>query len=442
MKNKLFIILGLLLSPAILAGGLQASFEGSSYPETLHSTVLEYHGDVDGSGNWIDLSGSNYEYCSEDFTTNWIPSHVTVGSNQYKNPIDNTLTADVLHEDTGNFGRYVLIRSPLPAGYYVLSVYIRPLARSWIALYDLEGGFAYLTNFNIATCTLGTSYPTFIDAGCQRIDTNWVRIWQVGYRATPVTTSHYIYVEATASDGGAYIGLDQDAVVIYGADVRSIPTGSPDHSPGVYHPTTFIVKPRLDLTQNGNPPTGFSDLQDASGNRLSSRSFDGATQYYTRATSGVYDIFTGDHTLTFVAKRLTGASYPAILEIGGYTRSGLLIQYGGSTMDAYYSKDGSSKTVTGPAFSTDTWHIGQVVCSNNLAKVCIDGSCGSAVDITGYGIYNPSKTPVYFGSDYGALNKWKGEIAFIQADKRALSANELAQQRERLWGIFSNRSAW
>ncbi len=148
----------------------------------------------------------------------------------------------------------------------------------------------------------------------------------------------------------------------------------------------------------------------------------------------------GDHVYTFLVARTDagGTNIRALFSHGSNNADGLYIRqtYSTGKWEAIYSKaaDTAIASVTDSA-SSSRWHVLQLIRISDLAILYLDGVPGVPVDVSGYGI-DGSRT-LYLGWD-GAGNRWAGDIAYARMDAVALSVNDLAGQREKLWAIASS----
>jgi hypothetical protein len=234
----------------------------------------------------------------------------------------------------------------------------------------------------------------------------------------------------------AYEGTDIDSIAIYGAQLVDNTDGF-IQGPGIYYATTSVTKPRLDLAPTGAPPSIASHLQGSDGNRLMARSFNGATQYYSRAYHAAVNIFTDNSTLTVVCAQDADAGLAEQMPFGFGTNdntSGALLDFYVGNVRMYY---GSVYTNTVFSTTDSKYHIIQVVRNSDVATTYIDGAAGTPVDVTGKG--NTLAGNIMVGAYTTGIDKFKGNILYSSLDNKALSAVELANDRELILGIAGRK---
>jgi hypothetical protein len=440
--KQLICILVILTSGVVSASGLQSSFTGSRLPDARHSTIFQYDGTVDANGNLIDVGGENLLSNSEDASATWTVQRASVIVNQYRNVIDGNKTMDVIHEDNTPANTHRIYRSDsATVGHtYTISLYMKPLNRTWTQIVVYDGTNYHGAYFNLsASGFVGTLYAAGDIVNIQKITTENYRVNVVVTITAGATTT--TYVQTAAGDGAAtYNGLDQDSLAIFGWQMVDNTDGY-IVGPGLYHATTATTKPRLDLAPTGNPPGIDSHLQDSAGNKLRARSFDGATQCYSRAHHDCMNIFDSSHTLTFVLSRSSAVvdTQDLLFRHGNYDADGIYVSDFHRTLPptAYYGRAGSGAPVYPPviALNDGRYRILQIVRSGNTATAYIDGTAGASVNVAGYGI-DISDT-IWLGAYVFGNNLWNGAILYARLDSEALDARALAQDRERIRGVLS-----
>jgi hypothetical protein len=444
--KKLIVVLvilasGVAFSGIAAAGGLEASFTGSRLPNARSSMIFQYRGDtIDSAGNLIDVSGENLFQDSNCGA--WTAPRGSFSVNSVKNPLDGNLTAGIYSEDNSpatDHGFY-------PSGYaatvghtYTMSIYLYPVNRQWVRIgfYEATGAY-YDYFFNLSTGTLGTvdAAAGGIGYSYQRIVGNW---WRLSItRVAQATENIFLIVHPAEADNDyTFDGLSQPDFNYYGAQVVDNTDGY-IVGPGLYHATTATTKPRLDLAPTGNPPGIDSHLQDSAGNKLRARSFDGATQYYSRAHHDAMNINDTDHTYTFVVRPTSNTSSPTLFTHGAVISTGCYFYWsaGGTGFQATYSSGAGFVGTNLIAFVLNQYHIIQIVRSSNSATVYMDGSPTAPLDVTGYGI--DVNATMYLGT-YNAVptNPAFADILYTSLDSRALSVIELAKDREEINGYLS-----
>ena len=418
--------------------GLNASFTGARLSGlTRNSTILEYDGTVSGAGNLIDVGGENLCPYSETFE-NWTQTRVSTISNQYKNPINGAFTADILHEDNtpGSTHCFQAVYSTISGHVYTFSAYVMKNARNWTQLFIWDTG-GRSGNFNLNTGVSGVT-SNIISSDIQKVDGNWFRV-NIRFVCTLTGVSGFYIFAAEADNDITFDGLDQDSLVVYGAQIVDN-TDNVILGPGIYHPTTATIKPRHDLAPSGTPPTVLSDLQGADGNKLPARSFDGVTQFYSKAHHDSMNVFDSDHTLTMVIHHVLGADTDELFShVTATAGCRLLFANGLNIFRAQYSNAGGNVLVpqSGSISTSGLTYILQLVRSSNIATLYVNGVAGTPVDVTGYGL--DGSATLILGQTL------EGNLSYTRLDSEALSADALAKDREAIRGIMTNWSrdnAW
>lgn len=443
---KFTVLLVLLTSHVVFAGGLEAAFTGSKLPNARSSMIFQHRGDTIYPGqDLVDVSGENLQQYSEAFE-NWTPARASIIINQYKNPLNGEKTADVLHEDNTPANNHIIYLRPdfLINHTYTLSLYVRPLNRQWIYVLSNDGvayygGYFQLTNSG----TVGWLQPNTLDAKVQKINSEWYRISFRFVSAATVVGFFYI-IPADNTPVDTYNGLDVDSLVIHGAQVVDNTDGY-IQGPGIYHATTATTKPRLDMSANTYPIGIDSHLQDSNGNKLRARSYNGTTMAYARAHHDCMNVFDQDHTLTMVVRSDTSAvwgSEDTLFSHGAWGTAGVYVEsIVGTRWLANYGAGGGvaievNSTGVETAVNDGMYKIVQIVRSSNTGTMYIDGVAGASVDVTGYGV--DGNYTMYLGVyNGGAGNFWDGDILYDSLDNRALSSAELARDREEIRGYLS-----
>jgi hypothetical protein len=421
--------------------GINVPFTGSNPPSVDSQTIFQYRGDVDGAGSLEDWSGENLLLNSEDFSSWTAVALTSVSANIVKNPLDNLLTADGFIATAVDTQHGTTQAVTLTAVNHKLGVLAKVGNVNWLYLGDSTVANAY-SYFNLSSGVVGTK-----GAGCLN---NWIFPlgggWYVAsIEFTGTAASHTIQVYSALADTDNDFAGDAATINTYvvAARLESKPTYK-DYA-NIYKQTGASAKPRLDLTQNGNPTSGFSDLQMSDGNRMMGRSLNGTTQWYSRGHDASMNVFDQDHTITFaLTKSTTSVGEDYLFDKSTSAARGLLIEQitvAGPFLAYYYNSSGAQLVVTGPATAINDGrtHILQLVRNNNIATVYLDSIAGTPVDITGYGY--DGNGGLWLEAWAGTANyTWQGSVFFTQLDSRALSATELAAQREAIWGLYSNKS--
>jgi hypothetical protein len=414
----------------------QASFSGARLDGlTRPTTVGEWRGDtVDGSGNLLDVSGQNNVKYADD----WTSVRSTKSLNSYNNPIDGLKTAMAIVEDAtagDSHGIYVGSISGSTTLMNVYSAYIKPIGRTWCyisiadavtrsAYFNLSGNGAVGTTANVAAY------------GIRRSSNGFYRVWI----ASPLTTAtgRELYILGASGNGGAlYNGvLGSDSIGVYGAQWETVRSGETRTTPGMFKPTTTVTKPLYDMTQTNNPSVIQSSLQSLDGNRLLAQSYNGTNQRHYNSSIGSTNILKTPHTVT-VVYRSKSTDISSLLS--NYTTGGYDLTEGELV---YYNSGGGTKKVTfTPSYNGQVRIFQETLSNSNISSVYINGVASIPVDVTGYLYANAT---ISFGTDhvgnYGAY-----EVLYVRIDNEVLSTTRLAEERDIIRGIASNRSkesAW
>ena len=396
MRKLIVFILALIFSQnTVFAGGLQASFTGSpNSPCDVtcdQYSVACYDGEVDGSGNLLDKSGCNLSVQSEDFGTTWTTTRASIVTNQAKNPVDGALTADALVEDGTAADTHFTQQPGVPlvlGTTYVVSTYIKPGLRKWVAVYitvENTGYYFNLENVGAIGNPLGPAFsPKII-----RVTEDWYRV-SFAFTATATASRS---LQFYAGEGNADInfdGLSTTSLYLFGAQFRE-QRNVTDTNPGRYIATVAANKPWHDLAPTGAPGYVQGDFQRSDGNKINGRSFVSAsTQYYSKADHDSLDIFGDDNTTTVAYVTKLGApATQGIICKGNFQTAGMYIydSTGANYITARYNKAGATADPLISLTNVDDGHIRivQQTRKDNVAVVCGDGDCGTPVSVLTYG---------------------------------------------------------
>jgi len=438
MRLTLSFLILLLGLPA-QASDLFAPFQGSRVSGlTRSSTIAEYDGTTDAAGNLLDLSGSNYCPASEQMDLWTLGSvYTSVVANQYRSPIDNQLSADSVKEygasGGGDATAYHYIQKNMGAASagvrYTNSGYFKKVNRSWVMLQPYDATAAAeraRASFNLDTGVASsllagtTATITKVSGGWYRLSVSWVQ-------PTDSLSILSVFSALEGDNDRQYAGSDQVAFAVVGAQMAK--NDQWRQGPGIYHPTTnSVTKPLLDLAPTSAPTSAYSYLQNRDGNRLQARAFNGAGQYYNAGNSTAFNVFDTNSTITIVA--LSNAAQ-IIDAFNSGTAGGVIVRH--SNIVRWYKADGNYVDLNGPAdYSTDgKYHTYQVVRSNDIATLIIDGVAGTPKSVAGYGIDAvPGLSPSVGSTSFA------GTVLYTRVDSTALSHEELAKDREALQGTL------
>lgn len=406
----------LLFSPPLWAGGLQASFESSRFSGlTRESTIAEYWGDVTGANVLIDHSGENNMTYTEDFSNAaWTKTNVTVTADQVLGPEGSN--ADLL--------------TPTAADSYVYQDDAGAAAgETHTCAWDIR---SVVGNVNLSIHAYNQAHGAI--RGTEAIT------------VTPYWRRYSIQGVLVAGDTAVGCTIGGNTTWNTGENLYAVRASSQENDqwrtgPGVYHPVLVAVtKPALDLAQNNNPTAARVHLQ-MQGNKGPAREYDGTNQDYRLAHDPAINVFDTSHTMTFaVLQDIGAAGFDRIFSHDDGANGGIDVYSANlaSWRVRYRAAGGGTITVDGPASVTNDGllHFVQVVRDGNDVTVYLDGTPGATVDVTGYG--DDVAAVIYLGSNNA--NFLDGQISYTAIRSRALSDDELAEEREMLWGVTSNWS--
>jgi hypothetical protein len=279
---------------------------------------------------------------------------------------------------------------------------------------------------------LRADYPHIASLGIEQafttFDVDVTTVWQRFSYTKTITVAGGLYVDIVP---GRY---SVDTGTLYVSDAQLILNDRYRTNEGAYlNPSDQAIdKPVHDLAPNNAPTRALADVE-GKGNRLTARDFDATNQYYNKADHDSLDMFDTDFTVTAYVRCDDATGDPSIFGKGAYNTSGILVQLVAGNMMAYFSKAADVATVTGPAFSLNVYHTVHVIRDSDFARVCVDGTCGTAVDVSTYGIDNA--TTFVIAAIGAGSNDWRGQIAGVKGTARVLSDDELAYERARIMGL-------
>lgn len=438
MIKKFIILLSVILTTNVSGGDFFAPFSGSRINGlTKSSTIAEYDSTVDvSSGNLIDKSGSNYLTYTDAFGS-WTATRSSVLADQYRNPRTNVLDADVLREDgTAGNNHFVYNSYSTTSGVtYSYSVYVRGLYRTWVRLnVNTDGASAYFQL--IGGGSAGTT-ASGVTAKIHRVSDNWYRCAIKWKSATTAAQQFEIYAAEADADVTFDGTLDRADLVLSGAQLSIMDSYRTDF-PGVYHPVVATVtKPLLDLAPTAAPTESKSYLQTNEGRRLKARTFNGTTQYYSKAHDASMNVFDSAFTVTIVAKNTAGVNDTAILDHQSGT-GGFQVTWNTSNCYAlFWNGAGATKTALGPATSAPSnyYFVCQIVRdANSNAWTYVNGAKGTPISVSGYGI--DISNSLFAATSNAGGGFFGGDILYTRIDAEALSDVQLAKEREILQGTL------
>lgn len=183
---------------------------------------------------------------------------IVANSADYQDPWG-TYTADVLHEDVagGANTTHAITNSTRVTGVgdiHTFCVYAQPINRDWLYFLDLsdspDGCF-----FNVDTCEVGTITGAAHYGRTQEIGRGWCRACCT-FTTDNAATQVAIYI-GEADNDYVFVGLDQDSIVIWGADWIENTYGT-SHIPNTG--TGYPVKLADDVTIDPHPANENKDI--------------------------------------------------------------------------------------------------------------------------------------------------------------------------------------
>jgi len=415
------MVLGLVLAcTGVKAAGLQASFESARY-ECLQDDPLMvfcYDGTVDTSGNLIDWSGENLLTDRTEFD-DWTQSGTcAVTADQWANPVDGTVDADLLDNTGGaNTDHRHLYSASTTANTHTGSVWVRVDTAHNVTVVLNENGVGAVDTETVAATG------------------NWQRVSVSGEGTGVGAIGLLLYPgESGTATGQAYF---------YGAQV--VENDRYRQNMGAFRNPAdqSVTKPAHDLAPTNSPGEAFAGLE-YWGNRLPARSFvNASSEYYSVAHHASMNVFDGDHSLTMYVYS-DDTSTDTIFCHSLEDNDGLWVYETSAQIRARYSKSGSSATPLNTNLAAGYWHLVQIVRDSDTATVYVNGNAGTGVDVSTFGI-DGSRT-MYVGAYNTPNSYWDGDIALMKLTAQALDSDQLADQRERVWGMGSGHgsvySAW
>jgi len=146
------------------------------------------------------------------------------------------------------------------------------------------------------------------------------------------------------------------------------------------------------------------------------------------------NIFGSSHTTTIVVANTVGAK----VIFGKGTPSGnngYSVESGSTTSFVAYC--GSVGATLNTSTTTGLYRILQSVRTGNSMVMYVDGVAGSAADVTGKGA--SASLAMSLGAYYDASYKMTGSILYTRIDASALTASQLAADREAIQGVLAQK---
>jgi hypothetical protein len=404
---------------------------------TRSSTICEYDGTIDPSNSdaLVDISGENVLEYSNDFS-NWTTTRVVISSSAAYDYQGISFDAEGCVPSVDN-DTHVITKAFTGLANsieYTMSAYIKPGNGDWVMLENASIANA-TCYFDVTNGTVGTAGAGILDSGMVGpLPNGFYRCW-IRFISNAGNDTLGIYL-AEADTDNSFIG-DATNVYLYAGGIQCKANNNRiGHGPGLYMPTDANNKPSHNLAPTNAPSWEVSPNQDRAGNRIQAKTFD-TTNYYSKAHHNSMNVFTGDHTITIVAKlNAAAAGDDYLLAHGLASTNGLSIygSVGSSKMVADYGKAAANATAeyTGVTVNDGLYHVFQIVRSSDTATFYYDGVAGTGVDVSTYGI-DASKT-LYIGSADAGATPVNGSILYCRIDTEALSITELVADKARILG--------
>ncbi len=414
--NKIAILLLLLLCYPVFAGGLNASFQSSQNPcGTDPGLVFCYQGRVTSANALIDTSGSNINTYSEELDhANWTKNTVTVTADQVRGPGSMTLNAELM--------------TPTGADSYVYQDAVGVVGTEYTCAFALR---TVTGNVDLSIHLYNQTHTAIRTAKAITVTRFWQTFYVSGILAAGDT-------HAGCTLGGNSTWSTAENIYAVRANLAENDRWNPANGSGIYHYTDGTTKPLHYLSNTNSPSRALSD-QESGGNRKPARRLNGTDQHYSKAVHGSLDVLDGNHTITIYALQDVSEAV-ALLTIGTYLSNGIAITLSGDIVYANYSS-GAGVVFAGSAgaITQNQWHVYQIVRKDDIATVYLNGIAGTPVDVSTYGI-TPTGT-MYLGRRTAAGSQWDGDIAFAKLESYARNEDELASDREKIWGMSTGQGS-
>lgn len=221
-------------------GGNQSLYRGQSGllgQSATNTPRIEYDAGGTCLGLLMEASRTNIWTQSEDFTTTWTPSSITVTANQVAAPDGNT-TADLLKEDGATSQKSVSNNVALSASTsYTMSVFGKAKERNWIYIQAQTPDGVFRTGwFNLSTGVAGTA--TSCTSGIQAYANGWYRCW-ITHTGGAGAGSPICRMGPTNADNvTSYTGDNTSGIYLWGAQIEAAAF------PSSYIPTTTVAVTR------------------------------------------------------------------------------------------------------------------------------------------------------------------------------------------------------
>jgi predicted GH43/DUF377 family glycosyl hydrolase len=408
------------------------------------NTLCEYAGDsVDSSGNWLDQSGENQVKASEDMTqTPWVKVNGEIVSDAILLPDGNTGTVNVLKENTSEeqqLHAVTQLKTSLTAGKtYRLTALIHSMVRPWAVLKvtdlysgEVDHGF-YL---NLVTGVFGANLSGSVIKlrSCYRAPHGWQKV-VLEFEATHSADYDIRICGAKQNNLHIYTGGGVNAIAVTRVHFVEI-TGvakSMGHMPR-YVKTLSVVKPKINLTAYGNPPTVITAIPGTRSAYLQGRGFNGIDQFFGVNALPDPTLFTRDHTVSGIVHVDADSGSRLLSCYAAGPDRGFEFWYDiaeGTINATYYNT--TSVTLTGAI------HVGAVnrivlIRKDDIATLTVNNKMAEMKSVAGFGV-SPG-AGLYVGARSGPSNLFKGYMVYLRIDTAALNSVRQAREEDLLTGI-------
>jgi hypothetical protein len=202
---------------------------------------------------------------TEDFdSTAWLKTNATITADAETAP-DNSLTADVLIENTTNGGHVVRQEPSITAGViYTYSVYVKKANRNWIRLtfgarFNGTAGQKSAW-FDIDNGVAGTVGENLLASSISNAGNGWYRV-SISQDASLTGPTEFFIASQTANNETTYAGISaNNAIYIWGAQLEVGDTATPYIANGAYSTTNTPLA--------ANPTSNGLLIEESRANRL------------------------------------------------------------------------------------------------------------------------------------------------------------------------------
>lgn len=410
-------ILFALCNPAL--ADFYAPYSGSTFEGlTRASTIFESDSTVDAAGLLVDKSGSNYLTYSEDMTSWTQEGGATTSANTARCPANGQLTADTVNvtNAAGIYNRFITSGTT-----WEPSIWIKKISTSGTLRMQNPEGFV----------------SGYLDINLASLPDTWVYI----HRNSPYVTWGANFVPA---GGGPRVGMyflrnGVGTVSFYACAAQLAQTDANRKGPGIYHPTVTANKPLLDLSPTATPTESKSYLQGQDGRRLRARTFNGTTQYYSKAHDASMNVFDTDHTVTMLFNVNSVTAARRLLTHSSGVNTGFevyIAQTTGVVIVMYKGAAAITTVLTSSALQLNTFNELQLVRNANIVKLFLNGVLQQVGDVTNKGV--DDAILLALGASSIGTGFYSGDILYTRIDAEALTDERLAVEREQILGTLAS----